>query len=298
MECKKITDVSVICANFNNGRYLDACIDSVANGTSWPKEMIVVDDGSTDDSAEVLTRKAEQYSWLKPLFLTENQGVANASNFGSKAATGKYLLRLDSDDMVVADRIEKQFDFLESNPAVDIFAANCCYIDAETNQPIRCSNFPTLPLDIEHLFKKGENGVLNGTTMVRRKWFDLFQYRQEMVWAEDYDFFARLLHAGALFAASADPNTFVRIHRSSSTSNLTFDTIEKAWLISRDLFGNKAPLWHAKLNFFHTWFYRKALLSTGSPKRLALMAISAVFRPDKIIKHGKRRATSGIPRRS
>jgi glycosyltransferase involved in cell wall biosynthesis len=290
MEPKKIADVSVICANFNNGRYLEACIDSVANGTVWPKEMIIVDDGSTDNSADILKRKAEQYSWVKPFFLTENQGVANASNSGLKAASGKYLMRLDSDDMVAADRIEKQFDFLESNPGIDVYAGNCCYIDSETDQPIRSSNFPTSSSDIERLFQKGENGVLNGTTMFKRKWFDLFQYRQEMVWAEDYDFFAHLLHAGARFAASAQENTLVRIHRSSTTSNLTFDTLEKAWLISRELFGNSTPLWRVRQNFYHTLLYRKALLSTGSASRLALMAASAAFRPDKVIKRWRRPA--------
>lgn len=278
-------DISIICANFNNGRYLEACIESVAAGTMLPKEMIVVDDGSTDYSAKLLFEKAEKYAWLRPVILDSNVGVANASNIGIAQATGKYIMRLDSDDMVLPERVEKQFSFLEENHDIDVLGGNCIYIDADTQQAIRRSAFPLNHKQIRKLFKKGENGVLNGTTMIKGVWFKQFQYRQEMVWAEDYDFFGRLMHAGARFAAIPQPLTLVRIHKSSATSNIRYDTLEKAWKLSKELFSNTSPKWLVRLNYHHLYWYRKSMLAQQYIPRISYLAIASLLRLDKVIKH-------------
>jgi glycosyltransferase involved in cell wall biosynthesis len=278
-------NLSIICANYNNGAYIEACIRSVAEGTWLPLEMIVVDDGSTDHSREVIESLAVQYSWLKPHFLPENVGVANASNHGIRQAIGEYILRLDADDMVLPHRIEKQYLYMQNHPEIDVLGGNCVYIDAQTEKTIRPSRFPEKHQTIHKLYIMGENGVLNGTTVVKRAWFQQFQYRQEMVWAEDYDFFARLLHAGAQFATQPEPLTLVRIHRHSATSNIKIDTLLKAWYLSKELFNNPKPLWFIRANYYYLFWFRKSMLTKHTAPRWLYLAIAVLFRPDKLRKY-------------
>ena len=74
---KPTADVSIITANYNNGRYLNAFIDSIASSTVWPAELIIVDDGSTDHSEAVICAY-QDLPFLKPVFLGKNLGFSNA----------------------------------------------------------------------------------------------------------------------------------------------------------------------------------------------------------------------------
>ena len=89
-------EVSVVIPAFNAGRYLRSALGSVL-GQTWPAvEIIVVDDGSSDSSCEILREYGERYGiiWIAQ----RNKGVGGARNSGIKAASGRYLLFLDSDD--------------------------------------------------------------------------------------------------------------------------------------------------------------------------------------------------------
>lgn len=90
---------SVIITNYNYGRYLARCIRSCLNQT-LPKddfEIIVVDDGSTDNSRNVIGSFGNK---IKPIYLEKNYGVANASNVGIKEALGMFVIRVDGDDYI------------------------------------------------------------------------------------------------------------------------------------------------------------------------------------------------------
>ena len=244
---------------------------------------MIVDDGSTDASAQIIREYAIQYPWITPIFLKTNRGVAHATNRGLGCAKGSYILRIDSDDMLLPERIGSQLDFLESNPGVDVLGGNCWYIDAESQERIARSNFPVDSEAIAKLFRIGENGVLNGTTMVRAKWFADFKYRQEMVWAEDYDLFARMLERGARFAGMDEPLTLVRVHRNSATSNLEWSTLEKAFVLSQELFNNQRPLKSIRRNYLHIKYYRRFLLEKNPLVRILNLFLAAVLRPDKVV---------------
>ncbi len=276
--------VSIVSANFNNAAYLPGFFNSIIQSDTWPREVIIVDDGSTDESVRIIRDFASKFSWIKPVLLDQNVGVAHATNRGLDAATGQYILRIDPDDMLMPMRISRQSGYLDNHPDVDVLGGNCWYIDAHSQKKIFRSNFPDDYKTIATLFKSGENGVLNGTTMVRKQWFDRFKYRQEMVWAEDYDVFARMLSAGAVMAGDNDPHTLVRIHRASATSNLQWDTIEKAYLLSRELFDNKRSLRSVQRNFLHLHHYRKYLLNSNAIIRVYHLIMAGIYRPDKVLK--------------
>lgn len=108
--------VSVLLSSYNHERYVKRSIDSVLAQTFRDFELIIVDDGSTDHSAEIIRSFAD--SRIKAFFLNPNQGMGLAFNFAIKQATGTYLARIDSDDFWDPRKLEKQLDYMEHHPSV------------------------------------------------------------------------------------------------------------------------------------------------------------------------------------
>jgi len=244
-------EVTIASANYNNGAYLADYFDSILNSTTLPYQCIICDDGSTDNSKDIIDQYASKHDWIKPIYLPKNQGVAHATNAALNEVTTKYVLRIDPDDKLLPTRLAKQLEYMRSNDAIDVLGGNCIYFDSASKKELHRSKFPSSAEGITKLFHIGENGILNGTVMAKSSVFKKFQYQQEMVWAEDYDIFARMLHHGINFAGQGEPLTLVRIHRSSATSNLSFDTLKKAHDLSRSLFNNPQSEKDLKKNYHH-----------------------------------------------
>ena len=110
----KRPDISVIIPIYNVEEYLEECLDSVLNQTKDNLEVIMIDDGSTDSSGEIAKSYAEKYDNFQ-YHLIENNGLGHARNYAVPFATGKYIIFLDSDDIVVSDAYEKMFNLAEKN---------------------------------------------------------------------------------------------------------------------------------------------------------------------------------------
>lgn len=108
--------VSVIIPTYNYGRFLSAAVDSVLTQTLPASEVIVVDDGSTDDTRERLAGYGERVRYL----YQPNQGLSAARNTGMRAARGELLALLDSDDAFHPRKLEYQVRYLTSHPAVGL----------------------------------------------------------------------------------------------------------------------------------------------------------------------------------
>lgn len=108
--------ISVIIPVYNNEKYLVQCIESII-GQTYPKiEVVLIDDGSTDNSGQICDSYADKYSQIK-VFHSINKGISNARNTGIKKAQGKYIVFIDSDDYYEQDAIEKMYNALISNDA-------------------------------------------------------------------------------------------------------------------------------------------------------------------------------------
>jgi len=226
-------DVTIVSANYNNGNYLQEYFDSILNSSVLPAQCIICDDASTDHSKEVIEKYADQYDWIKPIYLPKNQGVANATNAAIEKVETKYILRVDPDDKVSTMRLEKQVGYLRKYSAVDVLGGNCTYFDSAT---------------------------------------------------KDYDIFARMIHSGIKFAGQMEPLTMVRIHRSSATSNISLDTLQKAHKLSQSLFDNQIGEKAVLRNYRHLLHYRRYMLGVSPIKRLMNLALSVYYRPDKLMK--------------
>lgn len=106
--------VSIIIPAYNRADMLPDAINSVLEQSLSDIEIIVVDDGSTDDTQKVMSALYEKVQYI----LTENKGPAHARNVGMKAATGKYIAFLDSDDIYLPDKLEMQIKVMMSHPDI------------------------------------------------------------------------------------------------------------------------------------------------------------------------------------
>lgn len=117
--------VSVIIPCYNQGKYLKDSIGSVINSTYPNIEIIVINDGSTDDTGEIINELKTRYPEIKFINI-ENSGVCTARNIGVKNSSGDYILPLDADDKIGAEYIEKAVKILDNNSNIGLV-----YCDAE-----------------------------------------------------------------------------------------------------------------------------------------------------------------------
>lgn len=107
--------ISIITPSFNSGKFIVNTIESVLAQTYKNWEMIIVDDKSKDNSNEIIERYIEKDPRIKLIKLNKNSGVANARNVAIQESKGNYIAFLDSDDMWLPEKLEKQLSFMIEN---------------------------------------------------------------------------------------------------------------------------------------------------------------------------------------
>ena len=107
--------VSVIVPAYNCEKFIGETIDSVLAQTYKNWEMIIVDDCSSDHTRDIVLEFASQDSRIKYYFLQENSGAAVARNTAMERAKGEYMAFLDSDDIWLPEKLEKQLSFMKEN---------------------------------------------------------------------------------------------------------------------------------------------------------------------------------------
>ena len=125
-----MTDISIIVPIYNAEKYLSKCINSLINQTKKEIEIILINDGSTDRSEEIINNyRDERIKYFK----NENQGIGKTRNFGIEKATGKYLMFVDSDDYLKEDACEILFKKAEKEK-LDLVICNYYKVDEETDK--------------------------------------------------------------------------------------------------------------------------------------------------------------------
>lgn len=114
MKTESRYDISVIVPVYNSEKYIEEAVDSILQQEGVRIEIILINDGSTDRSVEILDRYAAGYDGVHVIH-QENMGLSAARNIGLDAASGRYIAYLDSDDMFVADALKKAFEKCEEN---------------------------------------------------------------------------------------------------------------------------------------------------------------------------------------
>ena len=127
-------DLSIIVPVYNVEKYLDKCLNSLVNQTISNYEIIVVNDGTKDNSQEIIDKYVNQYPDLVKSFIKENGGLSDARNYGLKHASGKYVSFLDSDDSVEKDYYAGMYNLASKND-LDLVVADLEYVWENNEKP-------------------------------------------------------------------------------------------------------------------------------------------------------------------
>ncbi len=185
--------VSVIMPVYNGEKYLAEAIDSILVQTFADFELLIVDDGSTDGSAEIIRAFEAKDCRVRFFQLKNNIGVSDARNLGISAATGDCIAGMDCDDVSLPQRLETQVDFLNANPNIGA-VGTCCRV---FSHDLARSHFdfvvPQRHAEIALNLFIGAHFV-NSTVMFRRQFLtSVGAYQPGQRKAEDIELVSRLL---------------------------------------------------------------------------------------------------------
>jgi len=183
-------------AVYNERPYLGEAVRSILNQTYGDFEFIIVNDGSTDGSKEVLERVTEQDDRVL-LFHQENRGLIPSLNRALHEAQGAYVARMDGDDISRPKRLEKQVRFLDSSPEIGIVGTRVDQMDAEGESNGEW-NLPTDP-DLVAWQLLFHNCLCHPSVMMRRSLLEeLGGYASWAAHAEDYELWTRAIFESRL----------------------------------------------------------------------------------------------------
>jgi glycosyltransferase involved in cell wall biosynthesis len=208
--------VSVIIPTYNRSELLRVAVESVLAQTYPNIEIIVVDDGSTDDTATMMAQYAERVTYLQQT----NRGVAVARNTGFRAASGEYVTFLDDDDLIIPTKIERQMQVLASRAEVSLVHCGYYHTDEAGNS-----------MDRVVLLPEGEvlrplvcrNFIWVGAPLIRRQCLDVVGPFDEEIpsVSADWDMWLRIAQAGYPFACVQEPLGAYRIQRDSMLADVS-----------------------------------------------------------------------------
>jgi glycosyltransferase involved in cell wall biosynthesis len=182
--------VSVVMAVKNGGQLMREAIDSILNQTFTDFEFIIINDGSADNTLEILSEYKDPRIQV---YSQENRGVARSANRGIALAQGKYIARQDHDDISLPTRLEKQVEYLEMHPECGLLGT-AAEIWSSTGPTGRYHDHPTenTTLQIELLF---DNPFVHTSCIFRREVIrrvGLYSPLREINPLDDYEFIARV----------------------------------------------------------------------------------------------------------
>ncbi len=253
MENNKPT-VSVVMAVHNGEDFIRETLNSIKAQTFTDFECIIINDFSTDSTSDIL----KEYESADPRFkVFENEvnlKLAKSLNKGVELATGKYIVRMDADDICLENRFYKQVEFMDANP--DVGVCYCKFFtlrDGEINIGSLGRKCDSETIKAMFLFF---NPVLHPGVMARAEVMKQYLYDPECTCTEDYDIWTRMVEGGVKFSCVDEYLMLYRLHGNSITST-TKDKqmIEVKKIVSRFYKSAAFELNEEELDFFMTHIY-------------------------------------------
>ena len=211
--------VSVIMPAFNVDRYISEAIESVLAQTYTDFELVIVDDGSTDNSRSIAEHYRAEHPDRIVVISQENRGLAGARNTALRVASGRVFALLDSDDGWAPRFLESQMRLLDAHHDVAIVSGNAINRGgAEDGRPVRPVLDPQPAPDLFTILRD-ETAVFI-MSLFRREVVDhVGVFDEELRTNEDYDFWIRAAFVGFKFLRNAEPLAFYRRHANSLSAS-------------------------------------------------------------------------------
>ncbi len=216
--------VSVIVPCYNYGHFIGDALDSVLAQTFQNWECIVVNDGSRDDSLEVVSQYVKQDSRIRCVS-QENSGLAASRNVGIKLSTGRYLQFLDADDLIELQKLEFQLTFLEEHTEIDIVFGGVQFFENKSaGQPITANSEIVQSKNGDGILKQlvRQNIMVVNAPLIRRSVTEsVGDFDGEVKGIEDWDYWIRCAIKKKRFEYRYNNNTdaLVRLHPTSMSKD-------------------------------------------------------------------------------
>lgn len=254
--------VSIITPSYNCANYIIETINSVCSQKFAEWEMIIVDDCSSDNSVAVIKSHTEKDSRIKLIQLTENSGAAVARNTAIEAAQGRYIAFLDSDDLWLPDKLEKQLAFMQVNDYPFSYSA---YNKIDENGNVFGHIGVPDKVSYSDLLKTCSIGCL--TAMYDTKYFGkvnmpLIRKRQ------DFGLWLKLLKTTGYAYGLNETLAQYRVRADSISSNKA-NAARFTWRLYRDVEG----LGLIKASYYFSHYAVRGLLRTKAPSLARLLGV-------------------------
>lgn len=212
-----IPEISVLIAVHNGAGYLESALRSVMEQTHRNLEIVVVDDCSSDDTPDILSRLAAEDARIRIVTAPRNLRLAGALNLGLAYVRAPLVARMDDDDLCMPQRLEIQKRFLDSHPEVTLVGSSFERMDAK-GEPLARVLRSRDTFEVRWALRFSSN-VLHPSFMFRRLMSDgtAIAYDETLPLAQDYDLLCRLADADAQVAVLPDVLLRYRVHESSAS---------------------------------------------------------------------------------
>lgn len=271
--------ISVVMSVYNNEEFLSQAIKSIVSQSYSNFEFIIVNDGSTDSSKNIIIEWQKIDCRIIFIDRKNNKGLPYSLNESIAIAKGKYVARMDSDDVAVIERFERQVDFLERKPEVDIVGGQVTYIDLKGSE-LKSSK---QPLSFEKIKSIAEFAcpINHPTYMVKKSTYEKLEgYRDVFVYAQDYDFILRAIDCNLIIENMPDivlqyriPTrefSTIKIHRQlylgRQAINLHKERVKFGLESVKTFKKSKRTIFYAEILFSFSWNLRGKVLEMEIPR--------------------------------
>lgn len=268
--------VSIIIPCYNDAKYIEQSVNSALNQTYPIKEVIVVDDGSDDETKVILNKLAPQ---ITKLIIQENQGQSSARNVGIKEAKGNYILVLDSDDFFEPTFCEKAVAVFERRKEVKIITSFVNRFIANEIVDVFKPNGGDISQFLSNnqatgscMFLKSDFEKINGYDELMRKGY------------EDWEFYIRLLQNGGEAYVIQEPLFNYRLRNDSTTSKankIKYNLLKYIYIKHKDLYTANYELF---ITHLLNRIEREELEKIKNTQRLEFKIGKAILKPLQWIK--------------
>lgn len=210
--------VSVVIPTYNQARFLAAAIQSVLAQTYRNYEIIVVDDGSTDDTTFIVTHYGTSVQYVHQ----DNQGLAGARNTGICLAKGQFVALLDSDDLWLPPFLEVMMSCIAQNPNATVYYSGWRYINSEGQVLPQSPHSLVIPqLDMYETLLRANFIIPSTVVMNRSRIVEMGLFDRSFRRLQDWEFWLRLLRSGHDFVGTDACLVHYRLHDSALSVDLS-----------------------------------------------------------------------------
>lgn len=240
---EKFPNISICIPMYNAALFIKNCIDSVLAQSFQDFELLIVDDGSTDNSCDIVNSVRDNRIRL----IRNQHDYVGSLNMLLDEAKGKYIARMDADDVMYPNRLAIQYEYMENHPDIDVIGGRMTVFKQSIKDSLYDLNVKRGSLCISDMLDNC--CICHPTVMFRAASIngkEKFRYDKQMAYAEDYDLWMRMLASGKKFFNLEEKLTYYRLHEQQVTTSHHEEQAQKSktirtWALQKQIeLENKA----------------------------------------------------------